>query len=190
MLCIQTASRAASRAPGCHTLGSTPIKITSLHFYLHLETSSYSSFSSASVCSLCLLLLTPSSQEEVTFAAWQSNGTPGGVCPVWAWTAGPQQCAPAGWHTICHRFAMLSYTEEQYAPHQYARAYNMSPRGLYNGLIFTLCSVIVQRATNEANYPKEPRAVVGDALTYIPVWPDCSFGQPTYLIPFLNSFLL
>ena len=43
----------------------------------------------------------------------------------------------------------------------------------------TQCSVIVQRATNEANYPKEPRAVVGDALTYIPVWPDCSFGQPT-----------
>ena len=74
----------------------------------------------------------------------------------------------------------LIYTEEQYAPHQYARAYNMSPQGLYNGLIFTLMpSVIVQRATNEANYPKEPRAVVGDALTYIQVWPDCPFGQPT-----------
>ena len=97
MLCIQTASRAASRAPGCHTLGSTPIKITSLHFYLHLETSSYSSFSSASVCSLCLLLLTPSSQEEVTFAAWQSNGTPGGVCPVWAGLLGPNNVLrPAG----------------------------------------------------------------------------------------------
>ena len=28
-------------------------------------------------------------------------------------------------------------------------------------------SVIVQRATNEANYPREPPALVGDALTYI-----------------------
>ena len=61
-------------------------------------------------------------------------------------------------HTICHRFAMLLSCTEQYAPHQYARAYNMLPQGLYNGLIFSLIipSVIVQRATNEANYPWSP----------------------------------
>ena len=41
-------------------------------------------------------------------------------------------------HTICHRFAMLLSCTEQYAPHQYARAYNMLPQGLYNGLIFSL----------------------------------------------------
>ena len=179
MLCIQTASRAASRAPGCHTLGSTPIKITSLHFYLHLETSSYSSFSSASVCSLCLLLLTPSSQEEVTFAAWQSNGTPGGVCPVWAWTAGPQQCAPAyNMPPLCNA---LIHRGTICPPPICSCIQHVTLGPLQRSHIHpnTQCSVIVQRATNEANYPKEPRAVVGDALTYIPVWPDCSFGQPT-----------
>ena len=183
MLCIQTASRAASRAPGCHTLGSTPIKITSLHFYLHLATSSYSSFSSPPSFSFPLSL---------TFNPLLSGGSH--LCSM------AEQWNPRG--------CLSCLGLDCWAPTMCSGrlAYNMPP--LCNALIHrgticpppicsciqhvtsgplqrshihpnTQCSVIVQRATNEANYPKEPRAVVGDALTYIPVWPDCSFGQPT-----------
>ena len=85
-------SSAASLAPGWHTLGSTPIKITSLSRYT-------GEHQPVPVSLSCILSLPPFAllwvQEEVTFAARQSNGTPGGVCPVSAQAAGSQQCAPA-----------------------------------------------------------------------------------------------
>ena len=51
-------------------------------------------------------------------------------------------CSAYNMPPLCN--ALLIH-REQYAPHQYARAYNMPPQGLYNGLIFALIlGVIVQ----------------------------------------------
>ena len=153
-------STAASLAPGWHTLGSTPIKITSLSRYT-------GEHQPVPVFLTCILSLPPFAllwvQEEVTFAEqWNPRGrlsclSPG--CWVSTMCSSPQQYAAS---------LQWFHTQRTMSLPPICSCIQPSTLGpLQRSHIHPSTSVIVQRATNEANYPREPPALVGDALTYI-----------------------
>ena len=152
-------SSAASLAPGWHTLGSTPIKITSLSRYT-------GEHQPVPVFLFHLILCSPlgpggshlCSQAE----QWNPRGclsclSPG--CWVSTMCSSPQQYAAS---------LQWFHTQRTMSLPPICSCIQPSTLGpLQRSHIHPSTSVIVQRATNEANYPREPPALVGDALTYI-----------------------
>ena len=150
-------STAASLAPGWHTLGSTPIKITSLSRY----TGEHQPVPLA-YCLFHLILCSPlgpggshlCSQAEQWCLSCLSPG-----CWVSTMCSSPQQYAAS---------LQWFHTQRTMSLPPICSCIQPSTLGpLQRSHIHPSTSVIVQRATNEANYPREPPALVGDALTYI-----------------------